>query len=146
MDNLKEKEQKLLESLVRLDTITELVVGSKKKIVDLQEVKAKLETEKNDLSVKLSTLENENMGLKAELQDLENQMNSDDNSNEDLKDKIFKMEQENLELKKSITKLEEDLESSRYKVIQAEKNKNEVSKRLDELNQEANDLLGSDEW
>jgi chromosome segregation ATPase len=146
MDNLKEKEQKLLESLVRLDTITELVVGSKKKIVDLQEVKAKLETEKNDLSVKLSTLENENMGLKAELQDLENQMNSDDNLNEDLKDKIFKMEQENLELKKSITKLEEDLESSRYKVIQAEKNKNEVSKRLDELNQEANDLLGSDEW
>jgi chromosome segregation ATPase len=146
MDNLKEKEQKLLESLVRLDTITELVVGSKKKIVDLQEVKAKLETEKNDLSVKLSTLENENMGLKAELQDLENQMNSDDNSNEDLKDKIFKIEQENLELKKSITKLEEDLESSRYKVIQAEKNKNEVSKRLDELNQEANDLLGSDEW
>ena len=146
MDNLKEKEQKLLESLVRLDTITELVVGSKKKIVDLQEVKAKLETEKNDLSVKLFTLENENMGLKAELQDLENQMNSDDNSNEDLKDKIFKMEQENLELKKSITKLEEDLESSRYKVIQAEKNKNEVSKRLDELNQEANDLLGSDEW
>ncbi|MBL6758630.1 MAG: hypothetical protein ISQ17_02650 [Pelagibacteraceae bacterium] len=146
MDNLKEKEQKLLESLVRLDTITELVVGSKKKIVDLQEVKAKLETEKNDLSVKLSTLENENMGLKAELQDLENQMNSDDNSNEDLKDKIFKMEQENLKLKKSITKLEEDLESSRYKVIQAEKNKNEVSKRLDELNQEANDLLGSDEW
>ncbi len=146
MDNLKEKEQKLLESLVRLDTITELVVGSKKKIVDLQEVKAKLETEKNDLSVKLSTLENENMGLKAELQDLENQMNSDDNSNEDLKDKIFNMEQENLELKKSITKLEEDLESSRYKVIQAEKNKNEVSKRLDELNQEANDLLGSDEW
>ena len=146
MDNLKEKEQKLLESLVRLDTITELVVGSKKKIVDLQEVKAKLETEKNDLSVKLSTLENENMGLKAELQDLENQMNSDDNSNEDLKDKIFKMEQENLALKKSITKLEEDLESSRYKVIQAEKNKNEVSKRLDELNQEANDLLGSDEW
>src|SRR5210317_117435 len=141
MDNLKEKEQKLLESLVRLDTITELVVGSKKKIVDLQEVKAKLETEKNDLSVKLSTLENENMGLKAELQDLENQMNSDDNLNEDLKDKIFKMEQENLELKKSITKLEEDLESSRYKVIQAEKNKNEVSKRLDELNQEANDLL-----
>jgi len=146
MDNLKEKEQKLLESLVRLDTITELVVGSKKKIVDLQEVKAKLETEKNDLSVKLSTLENENMGLKSELQDLENQMNSDDNSNEDLKDKIFKIEQENLELKKSITKLEEDLESSRYKVIQAEKNKNEVSKRLDELNQEANDLLGSDEW
>jgi len=146
MDNLKEKEQKLLESLVRLDTITELVVGSKKKIVDLQEVKAKLETEKNDLSVKLSTLENENMGLKAELQDLENQMNSDDNLNEDLKDKIFKMEQENLELKKSITKLEEDLESSRYKVIQAQKNKNEVSKRLDELNQEANDLLGSDEW
>ena len=146
MDNLKEKEQKLLESLVRLDTITELVVGSKKKIVDLQEVKAKLETEKNDLSVKLSTLENENMGLKAELQDLENQMNSDDNLNEDLKDKIFKIEQENLELKKSITKLEEDLESSRYKVIQAEKNKNEVSKRLDELNQEANDLLGSDEW
>ena len=38
MDNLKEKEQKLLESLVRLDTITDLVVGSKKKIVDLQEV------------------------------------------------------------------------------------------------------------
>ena len=31
-------------------------------------------------------------------------------------------------------------------VIQAEKNKDEVSKRLDELNQEANDLLGSDEW
>ena len=43
MDNLKEKEQKLLESLVRLDTITDLVVGSKKKIVDLQEVNAKTE-------------------------------------------------------------------------------------------------------
>ena len=78
MDNLKEKEQKLLESLVRLDTITDLVVGSKKKIVDLQEVKAKLETEKNDLSVKLSTLENENEGLKAELQELENSINSPD--------------------------------------------------------------------
>jgi len=39
-----------------------------------------------------------------------------------------------------------DLESSRYKVLQAEKNKDEVAKRLDELNQEANDLLGSEEW
>ena len=56
------------------------------------------------------------------------------------------IETENAELKKSISKLEEDLETSRYKVIQAEKNKDEVSKRLDELNQEANDLLGSDEW
>ena len=89
MDNLKEKEQKLLESLVRLDTITDLVVGSKKKIVDLQEVKSKLETEKNDLTVKLSTLENENEGLKAELQELENKMNSDDVSNEKLKRKNF---------------------------------------------------------
>ena len=34
----------------------------------------------------------------------------------------------------------------RYKVIQAEKNKDEVAKRLDELNQDANDLLGSEEW
>ena len=146
MDNLKEKEQKLLESLVRLDTITDLVVGSKKKIVDLQEVKSKLETEKNDFTVKLSTLENQNEGLKAELQELENKMNSDDVSNENLKEKILNMETENAELKKSIAKLEEDLETSRYKVIQAEKNKDEVSKRLDELNQEANDLLGSDEW
>ena len=64
----------------------------------------------------------------------------------DLKEKILKMEQENEELKKSISTLEKDLESSRYKIIQAEKNKDEVSKRLDELNQEANDLLGSDEW
>ena len=61
-------------------------------------------------------------------------------------EKILKMEQENEELKKSISTLEKDLESSRYKIIQAEKNKDEVSKRLDELNQEANDLLGSDEW
>ena len=89
MDNLKEKEQKLLESLVRLDTITDLVVGSKKKIVDLQEVKAKLETEKNDLSVKLSTLENENDGLKAELQELESSINSPDSLNENLKEKIL---------------------------------------------------------
>ena len=73
-------------------------------------------------------------------------MNSDDVSNENLKEKILNMETENAELKKSIAKLEEDLETSRYKVIQAEKNKDEVSKRLDELNQEANDLLGSDEW
>jgi hypothetical protein len=42
--------------------------------------------------------------------------------------------------------MEKDLEETRYKVLQAEKNKDEVSKRLDELNQEANDLLGSDEW
>tara|TARA_B000000532_G_scaffold226106_1_gene204141 strand:+ start:166 stop:606 length:441 start_codon:yes stop_codon:yes gene_type:complete len=146
MDNLKEKEQKLLESLVRLDTITDLVVGSKKKIVDLQEVKAKLETEKNDMSIKLSTLENENEGLKTELQELESSMNNPDSSNENLKKKMYKMEEENAELKKSILKLEEDLESSRYKVIKAEKNKDEVAKRLDELNQDANDLLGSEEW
>ena len=146
MDNLKEKEQKLLESLVRLDTMTDLVAGSKKKIVDLQEVKAKLETEKNDLTVKLSTLENENEGLKSELKDLENQMNLEDTSNEDLKSKIIQMEEENAELKKSITNLESELESSRYKVQEAEKNKDEVSRRLDELNQEASDLLGSDEW
>ena len=132
MDNLKEKEQKLLESLVRLDTITDLVVNSKKKIIDLQEVKAQLE--------------NENEGLKSELKELENKLNADDTSNQDLKEKILKMEQENEELKKSISTLEKDLESSRYKIIQAEKNKDEVSKRLDELNQEANDLLGSDEW
>ena len=88
MDNLKEKEQKLLESLVRLDTITDLVVGSKKKIVDLQEVKAKLETEKNDMSIKLSTLENENEGLKTELQELESSMNNPDSSNENLKKKM----------------------------------------------------------
>ena len=146
MDNLKEKEQKLLESLVRLDTITDLVVGSKKKIVDLQEVKAKLETEKNDLSVKLSTLENENEGLKVELKELERSINSPDSLNENLKEKISKVEEENSDLIKSISKLEEDLESSRYKVLQAEKNKDEVAKRLDELNQEANDLLGSEEW
>ena len=146
MDNLKEKEQKLLESLVRLDTITDLVVGSKKKIVDLQEVKAKLETEKNDLSVKLSTLENENEGLKVELKELERSINSPDSLNENLKEKISKVEEENSDLKKSISKLEEDLVSSRYKVLQAEKNKDEVAKRLDELNQEANDLLGSEEW
>ena len=66
--------------------------------------------------------------------------------NENLKEKILKIEEENTELKKSISKLEEDLESSRYKVMQAEKNKGEVAKRLDELNQEANDLLGSEEW
>ncbi len=146
MDNLKEKEQKLLESLVRLDTITDLVVGSKKKIVDLQEVKAKLETEKNDLSVKLSTLENENEGLKAELKELESSINSPDSLNESLKEKIIKIEEENTDLKNSIAILEQDLESSRYKVLQSEKNKNEVSKRLDELNQDANDLLGSEEW
>ena len=146
MDNLKEKEQKLLESLVRLDTITDLVVGSKKKIVGLQEVKAKLETEKNDLSVKLSTLENENEGLKIELKELEKSINSPDSLNENLKEKISKVEEENSDLKKSISKLEEDLESSRYKVLQAEKNKDEVAKRLDELNQEANNLLGSEEW
>ena len=97
MDNLKEKEQKLLESLVRLDTITDLVVNSKKKIIDLQEVKAQLETEKNDLGVKLSTLENENEGLKSELKELENKLNADDTSNQDLKEKILKMEQENEE-------------------------------------------------
>ena len=146
MDNLREKEQKLLESLVRLDTITDLVVGSKKKIVDLQEVKAKLETEKNDLSVKLSTLENENEGLKAELKELESSINSPDSLNESLKEKIIKIEEENTDLKNSIAILEQDLESSRYKVLQSEKNKNEVSKRLDELNQDANDLLGSEEW
>ena len=109
MDNLKEKEQKLLESLVRLDTITDLVVGSKKKIVDLQEVKAKLETEKNDLSVKLSTLENENDGLKAELQELESSINSPDSLNENLKEKILKIEEENAELKQSILKFVQNL-------------------------------------
>ena len=55
---------------MRLDTITDLVVGSKKKIVDLQEVKANWKLKKR-FSVKLSTLENENEGLKAELQELE---------------------------------------------------------------------------
>ena len=56
MDNLKEKEQKLLESLVRLDTITDLVVGSKKKIVDLEEVKSQLE---NNLKLNIQFIAND---------------------------------------------------------------------------------------
>ena len=146
MDNLKEKEQKLLESLVRLDTITDLVVSSKKKIVDLQEVKSNLENEKNSLNKKLSTFENENESLKSQIQDLENSINNQDTSDEDLREKIIIIEEENSKLKNSISKLEKDLKSSKYRVMQAEKNKDEVSKRLDELNQDADNLLGSDEW
>ena len=55
MDNIKTKEQELLQTLSKLDLFTDLVANSKKKIVDLETVKSDLEVEKKDLIEKLST-------------------------------------------------------------------------------------------
>ena len=63
MDNIKIKEQELLQTLSKLDLFTDLVANSKKKIVDLETVKSDLEVEKKDLIEKLSTFENENKSL-----------------------------------------------------------------------------------
>ena len=89
-------------------------------------------------------LENENEGLKAELQELENKWTAMCFKWK-LKRKNFEHGNENAELKKSIAKLEEDLETSRYKVIQAEKNKDEVSKTW-WTKSRSKWFIGSDEW
>ena len=60
MINLKDKEENLLRSLSKLDSITDLVQNSKRKIVDLEQLKIELEQEKLSLRSKLSTLDSEN--------------------------------------------------------------------------------------
>ena len=49
MNKFKEKEENLFQSLSKLDSITDLVVNSKKKIIDLEQVRLNLETEKLSL-------------------------------------------------------------------------------------------------
>ena len=49
MINLKDKEENLLRSLSKLDSITDLVQNSKRKIVDLEQLKIELEQEKLSL-------------------------------------------------------------------------------------------------
>ena len=67
MINLKDKEENLLRSLSKLDSITDLVQNSKRKIVDLEQLKIELEQEKLSLRSKLSTLDSENIVLKESL-------------------------------------------------------------------------------
>tara|TARA_S200000501_G_C20820022_1_gene742387 strand:+ start:365 stop:802 length:438 start_codon:yes stop_codon:yes gene_type:complete len=145
MDNIKIKEQELLQTLSKLDLFTDLVANSKKKIVDLETVKTDLEVEKNDLIEKLSTFESENKLLLKQLTELKNK-NLSASSNEDLNDKIITIEDENNKLRKEIAIMEEELEVSRYKVLEGEKKQKKVSEKLDELNQETENLFEKDEW
>ncbi len=144
MNNIKEQEQKLLESLVRLDTITDLVANSRKKIIDLEEVKKNLEKEKKDLKAKLSTLEKENHQLKSKIDDLDTKLQT--NNNDGLKEKISTIEEENEKLKNEIKNMEKDLENSKYKIIKNQQNREEIAKKLDELNQETENIFGDKEW
>ena len=145
MDNIKIKEQELLQTLSKLDLFTDLVANSKKKIVDLETVKSDLEVEKKDLIEKLSTFENKNKSLLKQVSDLKNK-NLSASPNEELNDKIIAIEDENNKLRKEIAIMEEELEVSRYKVLEGEKKQKKVSEKLDELNQETENLFEKDEW
>ena len=145
MDNIKIKEQELLQTLSKLDLFTDLVANSKKKIVDLETVKSDLEVEKKDLIEKLSTFESENKSLLKQVSDLKNK-NLSASPNEELSDKIIAIEDENNKLRKEIAIMEEELEVSRYKVLEGEKKQKKVSEKLDELNQETENLFEKDEW
>ena len=145
MDNIKIKEQELLQTLSKLDLFTDLVANSKKKIVDLETVKLDLEVEKKDLIEKLSTFDSENKSLLKQLSDLKNK-NLTASPNEELNDKIIAIEDENNKLRKEIAIMEEELEVSRYKVLEGEKKQKKVSEKLDELNQETENLFEKDEW
>lgn len=145
MDNIKIKEQELLQTLSKLDLFTDLVANSKKKIVDLETVKSDLEVEKKDLIEKLSTFESENKSLLKQVSDLKNK-NLSVSPNEELNDKIIAIEDENNKLRKEIAIMEEELEVSRYKVLEGEKKQKKVSEKLDELNQETENLFEKDEW
>ena len=145
MDNIKIKEQELLQTLSKLDLFTDLVANSKKKIIDLETVKTDLEVEKKNLIEKLSTFESENKLLLKQLTELKNK-NLSASSNEDLNDKIITIEDENNKLRKEIAIMEEELEVSRYKVLEGEKKQKKVSEKLDELNQETENLFEKDEW
>ena len=145
MDNIKTKELELLQTLSKLDLFTDLVANSKKKIVDLESVKGDLENEKKQLMEKLSTLEDETKSLINQLSELQGK-NLSASSNEDLKDKIIAIEDENNKLKKDIAIMEEELEVSRYKVLESENKQKKVSEKLDELNQETENLFEKDEW
>ena len=133
------------QTLSKLDLFTDLVANSKKKIVDLESVKGDLENEKKQLMEKLSTLEDENKSLINQLSELQGK-NLSASSNEDLKDKIIAIEDENNKLKKDIAIMEEELEVSRYKVLESENKQKKVSEKLDELNQETENLFEKDEW
>ena len=145
MDNIKTKELELLQTLSKLDLFTDLVANSKKKIVDLETVKSDLEVEKKDLIEKLSTFESENKSLLKQVSDLKNK-NLSASPNEELNDKIIAIEDENNKLRKEIAIMEEELEVSRYKVLEGEKKQKKVSEKLDELNQETENLFEKDEW
>ena len=145
MDNIKIKEQELLQTLSKLDLFTDLVANSKKKIVDLETVKSDLEVEKKHLIEKLSTFESENKSLLKQVSDLKNK-NLSASPNEELNDKIIAIEDENNKLRKEIAIMEEELEVSRYKVLEGEKKQKKVSEKLDELNQETENLFEKDEW
>ena len=145
MDNIKIKEQELLQTLSKLDLFTDLVANSKKKIVDLETIKLDLEVEKKDLIEKLSTFDSENKSLLKQLSDLKNK-NLTASPNEELNDKIIAIEDENNKLRKEIAIMEEELEVSRYKVLEGEKKQKKVSEKLDELNQETENLFEKDEW
>ena len=145
MDNIKIKEQELLQTLSKLVLFTDLVANYKKKIVDLETVKSDLEVEKKDLIEKLSTFDSENKSLLKQVSDLKNK-NLSDSPNEELNDKIIAIEDENNKLRKEIAIMEEELEVSRYKVLEGEKKQKKESEKLDELNQETENLFEKDEW
>ena len=89
-------------------------------------------------------MRDENKSLINQLSELQGK-NLSASSNEDLKDKIIAIEDENNKLKKDIAIMEEELEVSRYKVLESE-NKQKVSEKLDELNQETENFFEKDEW
>ena len=100
MNNLKDKEEHLFGSLSKLDSISDLVQNSKRKIVDLEQLKIDLEQEKLSLRSKLSTLDLENVALKENLTMLQERVNLEDQSSQNLKTRIEIIEDDNNKLKK----------------------------------------------
>ncbi|MDA0376943.1 MAG: hypothetical protein O3A26_02015 [Proteobacteria bacterium] len=146
MNKLKDKEEHLFNSLSKLDSISDLVHNSKKKIVDLEQLKLDLEQEKLSLRLKLSTLETENISLKQNLQNLHDKVNLEDKSSLNLRLKIEEIESENIKLKKEISSMERDLQNSRYQLAEANERKEAVVKKIDELSQETDELLDGQPW
>ena len=139
-DDFKEKYEKFIADKSKSFQSEITNINSQIKVLE-----SRIKEEKKDLIEKLSTFENENKSLLKQVSDLKNK-NLSASPNEELNDKIIAIEDENNKLRKEIAIMEEELEVSRYKVLEGEKKQKKVSEKLDELNQETENLFEKDEW
>jgi chromosome segregation ATPase len=173
--DLKNKETQLFETLTKLDSIADLIKNSKEENSYLKDLSSNLEREKEELRQKSKSLEHEKNSILEELKIFENKLNAHDSGNQELFNKIDLIEKENLIIKDDLFKMQKELEDSRYKVIETAninknlqeevnatqtelqatkeqleeilKNKKMFVKKIDELSQETDAMLGEfDKW